>query len=183
MRVTFTKTDAARYSVTVTSVRGQAPAPHQGSGYDAYLPHDLAQFLVEEQFGVRLGVYGQLAVGDANAAAGDRSGRSRRTAHRVAEATRSDITRSERLVALCLPLWQARAGRAPATPPVIDMTLATPFDVDHVMHRFDEVSAQWAALATGESITLDWPAELAVRPARQRVPNDVSVRAQPTAMA
>lgn len=163
MKVTFTKMDSKRYSVAITRTHGPALVPRQAPGYDAHLPHDLAHFLVEEQFGIRLGVFGQLAAGGEGVFqpdSGDRSGRSRRTAHRIAELGRADMTRSERLVAMCQPLWEARAGRVPGRPAIIDMTLATPFDVDRVIHRFDDVSAQWVALAAGESITLDWPAEL-----------------------
>ena len=160
--VTFIKTDQLRYGISINRSKGTT-VPRQVQALDAYLPHDLAQFLIEEQFGIRLGVYGQLAAGAVSAAAAgprDRSGRQLRAARRLAEMGRADVQRSERLVALCRSLWEARAGRVPSSPAVIDMTLATPFDVDRAIHRLDEVSARWVRLAPGESITLEWPAEL-----------------------
>jgi hypothetical protein len=176
MKVTFTKTDAARYTVAITRAKGgnpagTAPTPRPATGYDAHMPPDLARFLIEEQFGIRSGVFGQLATGGDDVSTPyrhrDRSGRSRHAAHRLAAATRSDMARADRLVALCRPLWEARAGRIPTTPAVIDMTLATPFDVDRAVKRLDEVSARWTALRPGESITLDWPADLVIDMAGQ----------------
>lgn len=160
MQVTFTKMDAARYSVAITRERGPALVARQAPGYDPYLPHELAHYLVEDEFDIRLGVFGQLAAGGEGVytpAPNDRSGRSRRTAKRIAEIGRDDMSRSERLVGLCQSLWKARSGRASATPAVIDMALATPFDVDRTIKRFDEVSGRWSALHSGESITFEWP--------------------------
>ncbi len=159
MKVTFTKTGTDRSTMSVARGKGPSPAPRR-SDDAVHLPHDLAQFVIEDYFDIRRGVFGQLAAAEGTVAAGqhDRSARNQRTARRSADAGRSDLARSERLIALCLPLWQARAGHAPTAPAVIDMTLATPFDVDRVLHRLDELSASWAGLESGESITLDWSA-------------------------
>jgi hypothetical protein len=138
--------------VTFTRIRtGRAASPLASD--DAYLPRDLAQFVIEEYFEIRHGAIGQLTATPAPRA---RTAREQRTARRSAEANRSDISRSDRLVAMCLPLWHAKAGRMPATPAVIDMTLATPFDVDRVLHLFDEASASWRALAPGQSLAMEW---------------------------
>jgi hypothetical protein len=163
MKVTFTKLDRARYTVAATRDHGASVPARLAPGYDPYLPHDLAHFLVEVEFGIRLGVFGRLAAsGDQEhtPAAAEPTRRSRRNAHRVAENASTDTIRSERLVALCQPLWEARSGRKPGTPTVIDMKLATPFDVDRTMKRFDEISERWTALRPGESITLEWPEAL-----------------------
>jgi hypothetical protein len=163
MKATFTKIDGRRYSISCTRENGPALAPRQAPGYDPYMPHDLAHFLVEEQFGIRLGVFGQLAAGGEGVfkpPTNDRSGRTRRTGARVAEIGRADMARSERLVALVQPLWELHSGRKPRTQAVVDTTLATPFEISATMERFDEVSAKWHALRPGESITLEWPEEL-----------------------
>jgi hypothetical protein len=170
VKVTFIKTDAKRYGVTVARPKGPVVELRQAAASDADLPDELVQFLVEEQFGIRLGIFGQLAAvgeGAAQPGARDRSGRKLRTAHRIAELGRTDVARSERLVALCRSLWEARAGRTPVRPAVIDMTLATPFDVDRVIHRLDEMSERWTKLAPGESLTLEWPAELVFNAGRR----------------
>jgi hypothetical protein len=147
MKVTFSKSDAGRSA---------PPISPRVLSDDAYLPIELAQFVIEAHFGITRGVYGQLATSPAPRA---RSAREHRAARRNADTTRADLARSERLLALCLPLWQLRAGRVPSAPAMIDMTLATPFDVDDVLHRLDALSAEWRALAIGESITLEWSVE------------------------
>jgi len=165
MKATFTKMGTTRYSVAVTRAKGSTSVPTQSAPQDAYMPRELAQFLVEEQFGIRLGVFGRLAAADSigqRPGEQDRSGRARRAAARANDMSRAEMDRSERLVALCRSLWEARAGRASGHPAVIDMTLATPFDVDRAIHRLDDVSARWIALAQGESISMEWPSELAL---------------------
>lgn len=163
MKATFTKIDGRRYSIEFDRDHGPALTPRQAPGYDAYMPHDLAHFLVEEQFGIRLGVFGQLAAGGEGVfkpPSNDRSSRTKRTGRRIAEIGRADMARSEQLVGLVQPLWELRSGRKPRTQPVVDTTLATPFEISAMMERLDEVSARWHALRPGESITLEWPAEL-----------------------
>ena len=63
MRVTFTKLDATRYEVGIEREHGPALLPRPGPGQDPRMPHDLEHFLVEEHFGIELGVFGQLAAG------------------------------------------------------------------------------------------------------------------------
>ncbi|HEY2794855.1 MAG TPA: hypothetical protein VGJ28_21020 [Micromonosporaceae bacterium] len=166
MKVTFTKMNGRRYHVAIERENGPELVARQAPGYDAHLPHDVAHLLVELEFGIRLGVFGQLAAGGEGVftpAPADRSTRSRRTAHRIAEVGRSDMARSERLVNMCVPLWEARCGRKPKFPAVIDMTLGTPFEADRAMHRFDEAAARWESLAVGESMSYEWPESLTFR--------------------
>lgn len=162
VKATFTKLDRGRYGVAITRDHGPEIIEREAAGYDEYMPRDLAHFLVESHFGIRLGVIGhRLAVGGGfQPGASQRSARARRAAHRTEALVRDDTSRAERLVELCQTLWEVRAGRTPSTPPMIDMSLTTPFEVDWMMHRFDEVSAQWHALQPGEAITLEWPAAL-----------------------
>jgi hypothetical protein len=163
MKVTFTKNEGRRYSIAFYRDHGPELVPRQAPGYDEHLPHDLAHFLVEKEFGLRLGVFGQLAAGGEGvfkASTNDRSARTRRSGRRIAEIGRADMARSERLVGLVQPLWELRSGRKPRTQPVVDTTLATPFEITAMMEQFDKVSARWQALSPGESITLEWPDEL-----------------------
>ncbi len=163
MEATFAKTSTGGY--TTSTMPGPVPTlAHVSAPGDVYLPRDLARFVIEKEFGIRHGTFGHLATahnGGNTPPQRGRSQRSRRASHRHAHDTRADVARSERLLGLCLPLWQARAGHAPTKAAYLDMTVATPFDVDRVLHHLDTTAQRWAALAPGESITLDWPAELA----------------------
>jgi hypothetical protein len=163
MKVTFTKNEGRRYSVSFAREHGPALAPRNAPGYDPHLPHDLVHLLVEKQFGIRLGVFGQIAAGGEGVfrpAPNDRSGRTRRTTRRLGDIGRGDMARSERLVNMIHPLWELRSGRKPNTQPVVDPRLATPFDISATMERFDEYASQWEALRPGESITVEWPEDL-----------------------
>ena len=63
MRVVFTKVDAKRYSIAIEREHGPALVPRPAPGYDDLMPHDLAHYVVEEFFGIELGVSRQLAAG------------------------------------------------------------------------------------------------------------------------
>ena len=63
MRVTFTKVDTKRYAIAIVREHGPALVPRFAPGYDDLMPHDLAHYVVEEFFGIELGVWGQLAAG------------------------------------------------------------------------------------------------------------------------
>ena len=56
MKVTFTKVDVKRYEITIVREHGPALLPRYGPGYDDLMPHDLAHYLVEESYGIELGV-------------------------------------------------------------------------------------------------------------------------------
>jgi hypothetical protein len=66
VEVVFERVDARRYLIGVlrrsrTDV-GPDIRPRPGPGH-AEVPHDLVHFVVEEQAGMPLGIYGQLAAG------------------------------------------------------------------------------------------------------------------------
>ena len=119
MRVTFTRTGTRQYAVAIEREHGPRLVPRSAPGYDDLMPHDLAHYLVEETFGIRLGVFGQLAAGGAGVftpASADRTVRVRRSEHRIAAAGRPDMGRSERLVYLCVSQWQRRTGLSTQRP-------------------------------------------------------------------
>ena len=65
MRVTFTRTDVRQYAVAIEREHGPRLVARSAPGYDDLMPHDVAHYVVEEVFGIRLGVFGQLAAGGA----------------------------------------------------------------------------------------------------------------------
>jgi hypothetical protein len=171
MRVTFTRDGGRRYSIAIERERGPELVPRPAPGYDDHLPHDLAHYLVEEQFGLALGVFGRLAAGGGGMytpAPADRSERYARTARRLAAAGRHDMGRSETLVYLCVSEWQRRTGRRATLPDGVDTSAAGPAELDRAVRRLDEVSRRWHALPPGGSLTFTWPAAFTVDPGGSR---------------
>jgi hypothetical protein len=163
MRVTFTKTDAKRYTVTVDREVEPALLPRFGPGHDDLVPHDLAHFLVEEQYGIRLGVFGQLAAGAHGlffAAPEDRSLRLQRRDERIAAVGHDDMVRSESLVQVTMAAWEREVGGRTWHQGLPVTVEVDPARLARAVRRIHEVSAQWAALRLGESLTLEWPAHL-----------------------
>ncbi len=160
MRVTFTKTDARRYVVGVERRATPALLPRYAPGYDDLMPHDLAHYLVEESYGIELGVFGQLAAGASGLfypAPEHRSLALRRRDRRIAAIGHDDMVRSEGLVQVTMAAWEREVGGRtwhqglPVTVEVGADRLA------RAVARIHEVSARWAGLAHGESLVLEWP--------------------------
>jgi hypothetical protein len=167
MRVTFTKQGGRRYLVGIDREHGPPLQPRHGPGYDEQLPHDIVHYVVEEQLGLRLGVFGQLAAGGAglfSPAPADRRAGDRKAGRRFATAGRDDMRRSEAAAGRCFAEWRRRTGAA--TGPVGDVApdLAES-DVERIVSRLEEVAQAWRALAPGAALTFDWPRALTVNPA------------------
>lgn len=168
MRVTFTKVGGRRYRVAIEREHGPRLEPRNAPGYDEFMPHDIAHLVVEEQLGIRLGVFGQLAAGGAGLftpAPADRRGGDRRAARRFRAAGQADMRRSEAAVGRCVGEWQRRTGLIDGGPIAdVDIELS-PSDVDRVVRRLEEVSRAWRALPPGESLSVEWPRSATVDPA------------------
>lgn len=161
MQVTFTRSGGSRYLVTIDREHGPRLQPRYGPGYDEHMPHDIAHFVVEEQLGIRLGVFGQIAAGDSGLFAPNPSERRasdrRRGRSRIAVEGRPDIIRSELAVQRCVPEWLRRTGRGGHGPiGNLDVELA-PAELERVVGRLEEVAGRWREIAVGGSLTLDWP--------------------------
>src|SRR5262245_40005457 len=115
MDVTFTRMDDKRYGIAISRERGPDIPMMQAPGYDDWLPHDLAHYLVEEHFGIKLGIFGQAAAGGGSFAPNpaERSGRTARTAKRLDSAAHADVGRSEELVGICVAAWRRREHGEP----------------------------------------------------------------------
>jgi hypothetical protein len=114
MEVSFTKVDDKRHSVSITRELGPPLVPRFGPGYDDLMPHDVAHYLVEEHFGIELGVWGQLAAGGGGIftpAPQDNTLRYQRRAQRIGAVGRADMQRSERLVVITVATWERSVGR------------------------------------------------------------------------
>ena len=161
MRVTFTKLDEKRYGIAIDREFGPALIPRNGPGYDDWMPHDLAHYLVEETYGIELGVWGQLAAGGGgifSPAPWDDNLRNRRRAQRIGAIGRDDMVRSEHLVQLTMATWERTIGRPKHRIP--HQVEVEPESLHLTVRRLGEVAQRWQRLQQGESLAFAWPAGL-----------------------
>jgi hypothetical protein len=162
MRVVFTKGAGKSYAIAVHRETGAALAPRNGPGGHPYLPHDLVHFLVEAETGIKLGVYGRLAVGDNGlfwpADPTERAKAARRRKSKGVESSpraKADMIRSEELAGIAVHVWETRHGHVRELP-VHVTTREVPPVVDRIVSRFDDYADRWHALPVGGSLTLTW---------------------------
>ncbi len=176
MQVRFTRSGIRRYVVAIEREQGPPLVPRGGPGYDDHMPHDLAHYVVEEQLGLALGVFGQLAAGGGGMfvpAPADRTVGERRRVQRIAAEGRPDMIRSEAAVRVCMARWQARTGRASGPVAADHDGVVTPAEMERVVARIEELAARWHALPDGGSLVLEWPARFTgsgSAPTRRRAP-------------
>ena len=178
MQVTFTRLSGRRYGVDVVREFDPPARMQAAPGFDEPLPHDLAHLLVEREFGLRLGIFGQLAAGgDAGTfwcAPADRTARLAQRAHRLLVTGRGDLSRSERLTAACVGAWEIESGRRSAADPwpvraLHDAAAASPAQIAHVVGVLEAAAIGWGALGAGGFVTFSWPDALTLgRAARLR---------------
>jgi hypothetical protein len=194
MNVEFRRTGERRYSVTVHR-DGETLAMNPAPGYDPLMPHDLAHLIVEMELALVRGIFGQLAAGgDAatfhtarstgrRADARDRRRRAKRGDALLAQG-RDDGALSERASYICTHAWLARSkepelrarARAMAAEAAHvrgvqapgEARALTPAIIDRACARFEAFSAQWRALAIGESMFVEWPHDAGNRRHAQR---------------
>lgn len=170
MRVTFTKVGGRRYALDIEREHGPQLVSRFAPGYDDLMPHDLAHFLVEEQFGIELGVFGQLAAGGTGVfrpAPDDDHARVRRGARRIATVGRADMARSEQLVVLAVGEWERSSSRHEHQRRDVPVELE-PEQLPAIVQRLADVSQRWRALQPGGSLTFEWPGRLTFDAARSR---------------
>ena len=163
MQVTFARIDQRRYAIAMKrdGPRDIGPDlpfwPGPGSGQ---VPHDLVHFIVEEQLGLRLGIFGQAAAGGGMKAfvTVERTGTARRRSERLRIAGRPDMRRSEK-VASCV-------GTGGLLRPDLDQVIGNPVIARAFRHRLEQVLGDWERVPIGGFLTLTWPMELTVRHAR-----------------
>ncbi|HEX6468850.1 MAG TPA: hypothetical protein VF069_07105 [Streptosporangiaceae bacterium] len=191
MDVTFTKASGRRYIIGIDRQVGPRLAARPGPGYHPYLPHDVVHFVVETEAGIRGGVFGRAAAGDCGifwpADPAERR-RALRRKRRPSPEEDADMARSERLAAICLPLWEMRAGRRHRPPEWLTGyppgEVETPL-LERICARLDEIARHWHALRIGGSLTLTWPYPEGRRrpPAPRRRGHRQTVRRRPARLS
>jgi hypothetical protein len=173
VQVIFERVDERRYRIGVKRDGRHdvgADVPLRGAPGNADVPHDLIHFVVEEQAGLKLGIFGQVAAGGDcggffTPAPGDRrpATDAKRSA-RVGRAGRPDVAISERLAAM-------------ATHGVIaDTDTDTDTDTDNadtdlqlraaINRRLTEVLSQWRDTPAAGRLVLAWSETLTIRNGR-----------------
>jgi hypothetical protein len=154
MKVTFTRTGERRYRVEVEGPGVVSSWMEPAPGYDARLPHDMAHFVVENELGIKGGVFGQLAAGGTASTFHPADEKKRRKivkkGKRMAAASTDDAVLSEKMVFLAWRMW----NREPV--PARDLEGVSGEDLKRVIREFDAASSVWSGLSVGESMTLEW---------------------------
>jgi hypothetical protein len=164
MRVSFARTGDRRYEVRIARDLAtdlvMSPAP----GWSALAPHDLVHLVVEHRFGLRDGIFGQIAAGgNAGTFVPTQEPRTKAWARRVERRNQSrgrEIGRSEQLAAAVYPAWLRHRGMTPdlhharAEEAAEDLG---PRELAEAFADLDRLSAAWSGLAVGESLDVDWP--------------------------
>lgn len=160
MNVTFTRTGERRYRVSVDGPRVISSWMEPAPGYDERLPHDMAHFVVENELGLDGGIFGQLASGGTAGTFQPVDVETRRKVVKkgikILDANRDDAALSEKVVHLACSTWKNELDFAGAA-----KGAASTEDIKKICCQFDAVSAVWAKLDVGESMTLIWRSSLA----------------------
>ena len=131
------------------------PAP----GYDSRLPHDVAHFIVENELGIKGGVFGQLASGGSfrivQTADAKAKKKARRTSVTLARDNKTDALFSEHAVYAAQSRWEKQH--------IIPDTKIAPADIARICEKFDAFADRWSRLRIGDSITMEWKHKPAAR--------------------
>ena len=152
MKVIFTKTGERRYKVTV-EWPGKAPAViDPAPGFHHRLPHDAAHFIVEDELGIKGGVFGQLAAGGTAKSFyyddAKKMKKARKRGAKIAKANKRDALFAEHAIYAAQSRWEKHD--------IIPDTKVRTTDIDRIIARFEEFAGRWSKLPVGSSVTVEW---------------------------
>lgn len=185
MRVEFYKTGERRYSVVIVQKDAPDLQMDPAPGFDALMPHDLLHFLVEQELGLRRGIFGQIALGGtagtfhnkpsekSNSRADSRL--RRKTAKRGEKLLKTgldDCAQSERATYICLYDWLFHSSEAKlqtrakemkdnadsilAQMPETERAMLTKEKLAGIRAKMNELSLRWSTLQVNQSMSLEW---------------------------
>ena len=161
VHVSYVRTGKRRYAVHVHREHAADVVMDPAPGYDDHIPHDLVHLFVETHWGLRDGIFGQLAVGGDAQTFIDPVGsmRERRRMKAKNRLSGSQIGRSELLAGLVQHAWQLRHGSA-VTPLPPDAAQRAGVGADEVVaaaEALDRLARSWHAIPVGGRLRLTWP--------------------------
>src|SRR5207237_287144 len=122
MQVEFHRTGERRYAVVIKRDGLPPLEMNPAPGSDELMPHDLMHFVVEQELGLKRGIYGQIADGgtagtfhiaQSDASSGKTDSRQRRSiktrGKKLLETGERDCALSERGTYICLHDWLANS--------------------------------------------------------------------------
>jgi hypothetical protein len=167
--VTFRRIHRRGYAVDITRDHAEDLTMSPAPGYDDLLPHDLVHLLVEIQWRLRDGIYGDVAAGGnagtfrlADVRPADETARQwARRARRVRQRKAGrDMRRSELLATAVQLRWNAR-HRAQPLPDWYDGRLeaagATEAEIGEALSSAEALSARWRRVEVGRGMPVEWP--------------------------
>ena len=161
MKVTFTRTKERSYALKIEGRSIETAVMDPAPGYHDRLPHDVAHFIVENELGIKGGIFGQMAIGGIIRPV-ERDARVQRKAKRKREEifreNEKDALFSEHAIWAAQSRWEKQD--------IIPTTKIAKTDLDRVIQKFDEFASAWSKLPVGGSITLEW--NDAVKPKRRK---------------
>jgi hypothetical protein len=155
--------------VDIARERGEDLTMNPAPGYDDLLPHDLVHLLVEIRWGLRNGIYGDLAAGGnagtfrlADTRPADESTRQRIRKARRAQRSRSgaDMARSEHLAAVVHARWNAwKHGSSLPEWYLLQENAAgvAEAEIEAALREADELSTRWQRVEVGRGMPVEWP--------------------------
>jgi hypothetical protein len=168
VQVTFRKTHRRGYAVDISRDRAEDLTMSPAPGYDDLLPHDLVHLLVELHWGLRDGIYGDVAAGGnagtfrlADTRPADETARewSRKARRARVRKGGSDINRSEVLASIVHSRWNAAKHGKPLPhwyDRHVEASGASESEIAAALQRADELSARWQKVQVGHGMTVDW---------------------------
>ncbi|HST43263.1 MAG TPA: hypothetical protein VLK58_27295 [Conexibacter sp.] len=196
VRVEFVKGEGRRYRSRLHRADGvvvefEGGAWNKVGGRPGELPHDLAHLIVEDELGLREGVWGVLAAGGmfrhATVVAGRRAPQATRRGRDVIDEAGDDIMQAEILTRVVCdacagalapaPGGSRRAAAEHAPDPAALRRAAgerwwddalTTAALDRCRERLRAAAAEWAALAPGAALEAAWSHAAPARPAKRR---------------
>jgi hypothetical protein len=168
MRVMFRKTHRRGYAVDISRDHAEDLTMNPAPGYDDLLPHDLVHLLVELHWGLRDGIYGDVAAGGnagtfrladtrpADETAPEWSRKARRSRQRKGG---SEMNRSEHLASVVHARWNAAKHGTPL-PEWYERNVAasgaTESEIRAALREAEELSERWQRTQLGHGMTVDW---------------------------
>ena len=179
MKVQFHRTGERRYAIVVLR-EGQEPLRMDSApGYDSLMPHDLQHLIVEQELGIRLGIFGQIAAGGTagtfhhlhngtNRAPTRVARRSRKKGKTLQQAGLEDAMFSERATYICWHHWLSAisdpraddmadtARSLLALSPEHERKRYTPDLLQRVSSKMSALSKKWSSTPVGEYLEIEW---------------------------